>query len=58
MLRDALYEVTGRKLTVVLESREAEEHIAPADDEPLSEEDVFALLKETFDAHEVEATDE
>ena len=58
LLRDALYEVTGRKLAVVLESREAEEHVAPADDEPLSEEDVFALLKETFDAHEVEATDE
>jgi DNA polymerase-3 subunit gamma/tau len=58
LLRDALYEVTGRKLTVVLESREAEEHLAPADDEPLSEEDVFALLKETFDAHEVEANDE
>ena len=58
MLRDALYEVTGRKLAVVLESREAEEHVAPADDEPLSEEDVFALLKETFDAHEVEASDE
>ena len=58
LLREALYEVTGRKLAVVLESREAEEHVAPADDEPLSEEDVFALLKETFDAHEVEATDE
>jgi len=58
LLRDALYEVTGRKLTVVLESREGEEHVAAVDDEPLSEEDVFALLKETFDAHEVEATDE
>jgi DNA polymerase-3 subunit gamma/tau len=58
MLRDALYEVTGRKLTVVLESREVEEHLPPADDEPLSEEDVFALLKETFDAEEVEAKDE
>ena len=32
--------------------------LAAVDDEPLSEEDVFALLKETFDAHEVEATDE
>jgi DNA polymerase-3 subunit gamma/tau len=54
LLRDALYEVTGRRLTVVLESREADEHVESADDEPLSEEDVFALLKETFDAHEVE----
>jgi len=58
LLRDALYEVTGRKLTVVLESRDVEEHVAPTDDEPLSEENVFALLKETFDAQEVEATDE
>jgi len=58
LLRDALYEVTGRKLTVVLESRDPEEHVAVAADEPLSEEDVFALLKETFDAHEVEAHDE
>jgi DNA polymerase-3 subunit gamma/tau len=53
VLRDALYEVTGRKLAVVLESREgAEEPLA--DDEPLSEEDVFSLLKETFNAEEVE----
>jgi len=54
LLRDALYEVTGRKLAVVLESREADEHPVAADNEPLSEEDVFALLKETFDAREVE----
>ena len=55
LLRDALYEVTGRKLTVVLESGEPE-HGAPEhhDDEPMSEEDVISLLKETFDAREVE----
>jgi len=54
LLREALYEVTGRKLTVVLESGEPE-HGAPAhDDEPMSEEDVISLLKETFDAREVE----
>jgi len=41
-----------------LHERELEEHATPADDEPLSEEDVFALLKETFDAEEVEAKDE
>jgi DNA polymerase-3 subunit gamma/tau len=55
LLRDALYEVTGRKLAVVLESGEPEhgghEH---HDDEPMSEEDVISLLKETFDAREVE----
>ncbi len=53
VLRDALYEVTGRKLVVVLESRDDEE-VGAADDEPLSEEDVFSLLKETFNAEEVE----
>jgi DNA polymerase-3 subunit gamma/tau len=54
LLRDALYEVTGRKLAVVLESGEPE-HEAPAhEDEPMSEEDVISLLKETFDAREVE----
>ena len=53
VLRDALYEVTGRKLVVVLESRDDEEPAA-ADEEPLSEDDVFSLLKETFNAEEVE----
>jgi len=53
LLRDALYEVTGRKLTVVLESRDVDEDVVAADDEPLSEDDVFSLLKETFNAEEV-----
>ena len=53
LLRDALYEVTGRKLTVVLESGDAEDDVAVGDDDPLSEEDVFSLLKETFNAEEV-----
>ena len=55
LLREALYEVTGRKLAVVLETGEAEEGVAVRDDEPLSEEDVISLLKETLDAREVEA---
>jgi DNA polymerase III subunit gamma/tau len=53
VLRDALYEVTGRKLTVVLASREADDEPV-VDDEPMSEDDVFSLLKETFNAEEVE----
>jgi DNA polymerase III subunit gamma/tau len=55
LLHDALYEVTGRKLgiaTVVAEGSEAPE---PGDDDPLSEDDVISLLKDTFDAREVEA---
>ena len=54
LLRDALYEVTGRKLSVVLESGDAEAVITEGDDDPLAEEDVFSLLKETFNAEEVE----
>jgi DNA polymerase-3 subunit gamma/tau len=53
VLRDALYEVTGRKLTVVLESREPGDEPRADDDDPLSEDDVFSLLKETFNAEEV-----
>jgi len=55
LLRDALYEVTGRRLSVVLEAGEAagEEQ---NEDESLSEESWISSLKETFDAREV--TDE
>jgi len=55
VLRDALYEVTGRKLAVVLETGESEAR-EDRDEDPLSEEDVISLLKETLDAEEV--TDE
>ena len=51
MLRDALYEVTGRRLGVAFAEGEA----APQpeeDDEPLGEENILELVKETFDAHE------
>ena len=53
LLRDALYEVTGRKLAVVLETGEGEVDIESADDEPVSEEGFISLLKETLDAREV-----
>ena len=52
MLRDALYEVTGRRLAVVLEAGEAAEE-PQHEDEPLSEESWISSLKETFDAREV-----
>jgi DNA polymerase-3 subunit gamma/tau len=58
LLRDALYEVTGRKLAVVLETGDAELGADADDDEPLSEEGVISLLKDTFDAREVEAEEE
>ena len=55
MLRDALYAVTGRRLaveTVVGAPPEPADH--PEDARELSEEDVISLLKDTFDAEEVE----
>jgi DNA polymerase-3 subunit gamma/tau len=57
LLRDALYEVTGRRLAVSTTLADhAEGEPVLADDEPLSEEDVISLLKDTFDAEEVEET--
>jgi DNA polymerase-3 subunit gamma/tau len=53
LLRDALYEVTGRRLSVVLETGEGTSAESRTDEEPLSEEDVISLLKETLDAEEV-----
>jgi DNA polymerase-3 subunit gamma/tau len=54
LLRDALYEVTGRRLAVVLEAGEGTPDGEDSDDEPVSEEDWISSLKETFDAREVE----
>jgi DNA polymerase-3 subunit gamma/tau len=55
LLRDALYEVTGRRLAVAFalgEDGEAEEEQS---DEPVGEEKFLELLKETFDARERES---
>jgi DNA polymerase-3 subunit gamma/tau len=55
MLRDALYEVTGRKLAVDFALGErAHEHSGGDDDAPATEEDVVELMKSTFDARELE----
>jgi hypothetical protein len=54
VIRDVLYEVTGRKLGVTLalgEGAEAEE----ADEEP-NEDAFISMFKDTFDAQEVEET--
>jgi DNA polymerase-3 subunit gamma/tau len=53
LLRDALYEVTGRRFAVVLETGEGEAD-AGADDEPPGEDRFIEALKDTFDAKEVE----
>ena len=53
MLREALYEVTGRRLAVEFELGEKGSAV-PEDDVPTSEEDVLELVKNTFDARELD----
>ena len=53
VIRDALYEVTGRRLGVVLAIGEAAETEAE-EEGPLSEEALISMFKDTFDAQEVE----
>ncbi len=53
LLRDALYEVTGRKLAVSFELGD-EAHASEDDETPASEEDVLELMKSTFDARELD----
>jgi DNA polymerase III subunit gamma/tau len=55
LLRDALYEVTGRRLAVAFALGEDEESLEDESDEPVGEERFLELLKETFDAHERES---
>ena len=57
LLRDALYEVTGLKLAVVLETGEGSLD-EDADELPMGEDKLFEALKERFDAEEVEADPE
>jgi DNA polymerase III subunit gamma/tau len=54
LLREALYEVTGRRLAVVLEAGEAPPEGEESADEPMSEDAWIASLKDTFDAREVD----
>jgi len=53
LLADALYEVTGRRLSVAFALGEREEE-ADGDDSATSEEDFVELVKHTFDAREIE----
>jgi len=54
ILRDALYDVTGRKLTLEFTLGD-KTHAGDAEEEKaLGENELVALLKETFDAKEVD----
>ncbi len=54
LLRDALFEVTGRKLVISFAVGEAPHDDLADDEAPVSEDELFELMKETFDAREVE----
>jgi DNA polymerase-3 subunit gamma/tau len=54
LLREALFEVTGRRLAIETVIGSDPEPAEPEDARELSEEDVISLLKDTFDAEEVE----
>ena len=53
LLQDALYEVTGRRLALAFATGEGDE---PAEhhERPMGEDEIYELMKETFDAREVE----
>jgi len=53
IVREALYEVTGRRLAVATALGEPEES-EDAEEETLSEEALISMFKDTFDAREVE----
>ncbi len=54
ILRDALYEVTGRRLTLEFTLGERSQRVDEPEEKQLGEEELVALLKETFDAREVD----
>jgi DNA polymerase-3 subunit gamma/tau len=54
LLREALYEVTGRRLSLVFAVGEDREHATEETDRPATEEEIVELMKSTFDARERE----
>jgi DNA polymerase-3 subunit gamma/tau len=55
ILQDALYEVTGRRLAIAFELGDApHEEASETESQITSEEDFVSLIKDTFDAREVE----
>ena len=54
LLADALYEVTGRRLALAFELGATGGDGEPPDEELPGEDDLVSLIKETFDAREVE----
>ncbi len=58
LLQDALYEITGRRLALAFAVGENGGETPPeVDDHPPSEHELYELVKETFDARDVESPD-
>ena len=56
LLAEALYEVTGRRLALDFAVGENGGEGPSEEEQPASEEEIVQLMKDTFDAHEVEET--
>jgi hypothetical protein len=56
MVRDALFEVTGKRLAIVTEIAAAHTGGDASSDEPMGEDELLSLLKDEFNATEVEET--
>jgi DNA polymerase-3 subunit gamma/tau len=54
LLRDALYELTGRKLGITFVIGETRASAEPNDEAPAGEDEIYQLVKDTFDAREVD----
>jgi DNA polymerase-3 subunit gamma/tau len=54
LLADALYEVTGRRLALAFAIGDDGDEPERREERPLSEDEFVSLLKDTFDAHEME----
>jgi hypothetical protein len=54
LLAEALYEVTGRRLALAFEVGENGGDTEPEEEELAGEEEIVQLMKDTFDAHELE----
>ena len=54
LLRDSLYELTGRRLELTFVLGEGAPPEEQADEAPAGEEEIYQLVKETFDAKEID----
>jgi hypothetical protein len=54
LLEEALYEITGRHLSLAFEVGENGGEDQPDEDQPVTEEEIIELMKGTFDAREVD----